>query len=281
MFNIGLYLSGSKGLTVLQTSIKYGVRIEYVCTDKLNNFAIIELCNSNSIPILNSAEKLPDVSNKIASGWKWIIKQHENLIVFHDSILPKLRGFSPLITALENGHKSIGATVFQAKKEYDTGDILYQTSQEIEYPIKINTAIQLILEDYKKLCKQLLFDLENGSIPIPKAQVEKDATYSLWRDESDYLINWNCSAKQIQNFINAVGYPFKGAETNYGNQTIRVLDASVLPDLTIINRKVGKTLKIDNGCPFVVTSNGILKINKACDQNGQAILFNSIKTQFH
>jgi methionyl-tRNA formyltransferase len=39
---------------------------------------------------------------KFAIGWRWIIHSVTNLIVFHDSLLPKYRGFSPLVNSLIN-----------------------------------------------------------------------------------------------------------------------------------------------------------------------------------
>jgi methionyl-tRNA formyltransferase len=42
---------------------------------------------------------------KFAIGWRWLIKNQHNLIVFHDSLLPKYRGFSPLVNSLVNGEK--------------------------------------------------------------------------------------------------------------------------------------------------------------------------------
>ena len=32
----------------------------------------------------------------MAVGWRWIIPYAEKLIIFHDSLLPKYRGFAPL-----------------------------------------------------------------------------------------------------------------------------------------------------------------------------------------
>ena len=39
---------------------------------------------------------------KFAIGWRWIIRSIKNLIVFHDSLLPKYRGFAPLVNSLIN-----------------------------------------------------------------------------------------------------------------------------------------------------------------------------------
>ena len=39
-----------------------------------------------------------------------MIKNSENLIVFHDSLLPKYRGFAPLVSQLINGEEYLGVT---------------------------------------------------------------------------------------------------------------------------------------------------------------------------
>ena len=40
-------------------------------------------------------------------------------------------------------------------------------------------------------------------------QKESEATYSLWRDENDYFINWELPIKKICRFIDALGFPYK------------------------------------------------------------------------
>ena len=45
---------------------------------------------------------------KFAIGWRWIIHSSRNLVVFHDSLLPKYRGFAPLVNSLINKEKRGG-----------------------------------------------------------------------------------------------------------------------------------------------------------------------------
>jgi methionyl-tRNA formyltransferase len=49
----------------------------------------------------------------IAISWRWMLKV-SNLIVIHDSLLPKYRGFSPLVNMLINGEDTLGVTVLFA-----------------------------------------------------------------------------------------------------------------------------------------------------------------------
>ena len=44
------------------------------------------------------------------------------MIIFHDSLLPKYRGFAPLVNSLINQEKEIGVTAIKASQNYDEGD---------------------------------------------------------------------------------------------------------------------------------------------------------------
>jgi len=81
-----------------------------------------------------------------------------------------------------------------------------------------------------------------GEILSSYKQNEEDVTYSLWRDEQDYIIDWSKSAEFIHRFINAVGYPYKGASTLMDGKKIRIIDTEPLPDIEIENRSFGKNI---------------------------------------
>ena len=51
--------------------------------------------------------------------------------------------------------------------------------------------------------------LSQSLIALP--QDESKVTYSLWRDEEDYRIDWHDDAKRIEHFVACVGFPYKGA----------------------------------------------------------------------
>lgn len=280
MYKFGLYISGSKGFTVLKTFIEENATIDYVVTTKDNNIEIVNLCHKHNLQIAKSEDELQKVDYKIAAGWGKLIQKFDNLIVFHDSLLPQLRGFSPLITAIEFGHKTIGSSVFKAESGIDTGDIFYQKSNSISYPIKIQKAIDIILKDYEQLSIQLLKDIQEKSLPKAIQQIEKNATYSLWRNEEDYNIDWTLPSLRLQNFINAVGPPFKGAFTTIEGKELRILEVDILPNIEIVNRKPGKILTVQNNQPQVVTVDGLIKIVSGIDSKGNPFEFNRTKAQF-
>ena len=75
-------------------------------------------------------------------------------------------------------------------------------------------------------------------MPSSKPQEEEKATYSLWRNEDDYLIDWNNTSKQIKRFIDAVGSPYKSASSYINNKKVRIIAANEYPDKTIFLLKI-------------------------------------------
>lgn len=224
---------------------------------------IERFCKKNNIHFLDRTSDNDDFDRnyRIAIGWRWLIPSSKNLIVMHDSLLPKYRGFSPLVNALINKEKEIGVTALFASSSYDKGDIIAQKQVSISYPIRIKKAISIITPLYQELAIDIVKKLLNNQLTsIP--QDELKATYSIWRDEEDYHIDWNDTAENIVRFIDAVSYPYLGAYSYIDNQKIRVLEAEVYPDINLELRHTGKVIFIENGYPIVIASKGLVKIIK-------------------
>lgn len=209
----------------------------------------------------------------IAVGWRWLIQDvYEKIIVFHDSILPKYRGFNPLVTALLNKDRSIGVSVILAGEDFDCGNILAQKTIPIQYPITIAEAIEKIGELYSILTKKIFEDLISRQNIEGLVQNHDLATYSVWRDEDDYLINWNWSASEIEHFINCVSFPYKGASARLSGRVVRVNKAYSEKDVAIENRGVGKVLFVRNGQPLVICGDGLLRITELISDDGINLL---------
>lgn len=215
MVIFGMYVMNKKGLEVLTSLIKNDLSkyIKYVIGAKDKNVIndyyseIKHLCEVCKIDFYDKNEKkqLLIVDYRIAIGWRWLIKDSKNLIILHDSLLPKYRGFSPLVNSLINGEKKIGVTALFADKEYDKGDVIQQEFAEITYPIKISKAIDIISKLYSKITCELIDKVQTAIIKASK-QNERDASYSLWRDNDDYFINWNWGSDYIERFVDSLGY---------------------------------------------------------------------------
>lgn len=271
-----LFLLGKKGLVALQELLGNNINapkligLVVIGTDKAvvddHSVDIKSLCEAYQIDFTIGNKAPSNLSGKcfgIAIGWRWLINVAGlRLIVFHDSLLPKYRGFNPLVTALIAGDKAIGVTALFAEQSFDTGDIIAQKKVDISYPMKIAEAIDIMAQLYGNLMVEVFKMIEDQKL-MAKPQDHSIASYSLWRNEEDYQIDWSQSAHQVRRFVDSVGYPYLGACTDYDGKLIRILEVSVVDDLNIANRVPGKILMIDENVPTVVCGNGLLQVIEA------------------
>lgn len=243
---------------------------------------IKDVCKNEKLIFLNRKE-YNGSSNffKIAVGWRWLVKDFSNLIVFHDSLLPKYRGFAPLVNALINGETKIGVTSLFASKEYDRGNIIGQKEIEITYPKKISDIIDEISVLYQEMVVEVVKNIRNN-IPLDSyKQNEEQATYSLWRDENDYYIDWNWGSKRIKRFVDAVGYPYLGAKSKLNNGSIvTILEVELVHDVIIMNRGIGKIIFINENKPVVVCGEGLIKIKQLEDFFGEKTKISNFRSKF-
>ncbi len=246
---------------------------------------IQQLCISNGINFYDVKQSHPSVKDLICIviSWRWMLNcDAGNIIVLHDSLLPRYRGFAPLVSSLINGEKLIGVTALIANGDVDQGDIISQKSLPISFPIKISNAIEMVSTLYcdlvEELGRMILFEGTLRAIP----QDDSQASYSLWLDDNDYFIDWSLGADQIKRFIDSVGYPYKGASSILEGRIVRIIDADVVADLKIANRVPGKVFSINAGAPIIVCGEGLLKLNMIYDDQTKNVLlpFKKLRTRF-
>lgn len=288
---IDLFLCGFKGLKVLQhlCSSKYVGHINTVVAardHKVLNDYFDDISITSQKHGLNFLDRENDEINAKADyrfviGWRWMINVTENTIVFHDSLLPAYRGFAPLVNALINGDNEIGATAIFAEKDYDTGPIITNKRISVAHPVRIQKVIDEISKLYIGMIDEIIGNLLKGQPPATTPQDESKASYSLWRDEKDYMINWEDSSDKILRTIYALSFPYPGAQTLLNGSPIIIQDAEVFDDVKIINRDAGKVIFVSGGCPVVVCGKGLLRILSASnDQNESIIPLKNFRSRF-
>ena len=292
MGKVSFFLMSRKGYVVIRDIIKYGyatmVEQVIIAHDKnmLNDYydEILNECKKANIIVHDKNETIEVNSDFcIAISWRWLIQLNKNiqLVVLHDSLLPRYRGFSPLVNMLINKEPYIGVTAIFASEEYDKGNVILQRKVAVTYPIKINDAIDLITPLYSEIICWIFENLRNQFDLQSTPQIENEGSYSLWRDEDDYHVDWNGAAEDILQFIYSVGYPFKGAFSIVNGKKIRIYDGCVINDVVVENRQIGKVLFVDNGFPVVVCNQGLIKITEASYDDGtNALPLNSFRMRF-
>lgn len=277
-----LFLMGKKGFHVLRLAARdYADLVNEVVVARdpnvLEDFYedIVALCAEKGLRCVDRS-KAGTVKTQyaVAISWRWLIDlSAERLIVFHDSLLPRYRGFNPLVSCLVNGETTIGVTALFGANDYDQGNIIAQAASNIRYPIKIADAIDTIVADYQTLARRVFEAISQGQSLTGQPQDESKASFSLWRDDEDYRVDWGKNANEIARFIDAVGYPYKGALSLVDGMPARIREVEPLPDVKIENRTPGKVIRMDNCFPIVVCGTGILKVLDLYDDlKGESML---------
>lgn len=289
MKKIAFYIMNAKGFYAFKSFIdKFGNKsVAYVVSGEDKNIQkdffdeIKELANKENIKFFNRFENIELIEKrfsgyKFAIGWRWLIKDYRNLIVFHDSLLPKYRGFAPLVNCLVNNENQGGVTALFANSEYDKGDMIAQKSFEIGYPLKINQAIEKVEPLYFELVDEIYSKIQNDDELKAVKQDESKATYSLWLDTEDYFIDWSWSAVKIKRFVDAVGYPYDNAKAYLNDEIVKFLDVEVAEDVAVEHRErhIGKVIFKKDGKPVIVCSDGLIVLKDIRDKEGNEIVIN-------
>ncbi|MGN0732671.1 MAG: methionyl-tRNA formyltransferase [Emergencia sp.] len=255
---------------VLDAMIKAGHEVGYVITqpDKARNRGkqiqftpVKELAAANGIPVLqpqkikDSPETLellrkynPDIIVVVAYGQ---ILQKEILelpkygcVNVHASLLPKLRGASPIQHAILVGEEKSGVTIMQMGEGLDTGDMLTKVSTPVG-----NKNGEELHDELSQLGAKLLVDtlvlIEEG-IVTPEPQDDSLSTYAGMITKADGKIDFEKSPVQIERQIRAFD-PWPGAYCSLGDATMKVWKAEV----------TGKSADAANGAVVDVSGDGI------------------------
>ena len=141
----------------------------------------------------------------------------------HGSLLPKLRGASPIQWAIVTGEKVTGVTTMFMDKGMDTGDILETMETEIAENETAEELFERMGDITASLMVSTLQKLEAGEI-TPKKQDESKATYAPIIKKEMALINFNETAKQICDKIRGF-YSWPCAYFTIDNKRVKVLSA--------------------------------------------------------
>jgi len=281
--SVTLYLMSEKGYAVLTHLVKGFdcTIIKHVVGARDNNVEndfyedIKAVCGQANIPFLDRTQRalITPATVALAVSWRWLIAETNGLVVMHDSLLPRYRGFAPLVNCLIKGEPEIGVTALYANAEFDRGDVIAQASRPVSYPITIAQAVNLSVRCYVELVDHIWPAWVEGRSLLAQPQNEQQASYSLWRDEQDYCIDWHCDSHYIWRFVDAVGWPYKGATALLNGQPVRIFAVEAEADVRIENRTPGKVLFINQQRqPVVVCGTGLLRLITIQDEVGKSVL---------
>ena len=228
------------GYNILDHLLSNGIKISHIVslneeqveTSNLSgHHSFLAISKKYSIPIyfpktFSLKDKLDTdffIDNKfdlmIVAGWQRLIPSEvlNTLNIFglglHGSsdFLPKGRGRSPVNWSIIEGKKQFILHLFILKPDADDGDILdffkfdindWDNCRTLYYKISV-VANKLLLKNIPKIFEKNFEQITQKG----------DPTYYPKRTPKDGLINWNCTSKEIYNFVRAITKPYPGAFT--------------------------------------------------------------------
>jgi len=236
---------------VLDAIIKAGHEVGYVITqpDKAKNRGkkvlftpVKELAVAHDIPVLQpekikqSPETMellkayaPDIAVVVAYG-QIIQKELLDLpkygcVNVHASLLPKLRGASPIHHAILQGEEETGVTIMQMAEGLDTGDILTKVSLPID-----GMNCEALHDKLAEMGAQLLVDtlpmIEVGEVK-PEPQDDALSSYAGLISKKDGVIDFAKTPEEIERQIRAFD-PWPGAYCAYKGETMKLWKAECL-----------------------------------------------------
>jgi methionyl-tRNA formyltransferase len=180
--------------------------------------------------------------------------------IFHDSLLPRFRGFAPTVWAILRGASETGVTLFRATPEVDAGDIVAQRP----VPIGRHDVIAEVMERVTGACEELLAEnleaLCAGTARL-RPQAHELATYTCRRLPADNEIEWQGPTRAIYDLIRAVGRPYPGAFTHLDGRRLRIWEARLEEDQRTFEGFVpGRVVEVRPGEGTVVVGSDGLEL---------------------
>jgi methionyl-tRNA formyltransferase len=168
----------------------------------------------------------------LAVHWRYLLprdiceRPRRGTYVFHDSLLPEYRGFSPTVWAVANGSDRAGVTLLAAADEVDTGDIVDQQSVPVGPDDTIDLVFDRVTHAYLAVLERSLSALLNGTAQLTP-QDHARATYCCRRTDADNRVDWSLPTRRVWDLIRASGRPYQGAWTMLDGRQLRIWEARI------------------------------------------------------
>lgn len=158
----------------------------------------------------------------------------------HASLLPKLRGASPIQQAIVQGEEKTGVTIMQMSEGLDTGDMLTKVDTFINKKTYVELQAELAVLGGNLLVDTLTL-IENGKV---KREVQDDnlSTYAGMIAKEDGKINFSKSPIEIERLIRGFD-PWPGAFCKLDETVLKIWKAIEIDENT--SSENGTILKAD------------------------------------
>lgn len=178
----------------------------------------------------------------------------------HASLLPKYRGAAPIQWAVINGEKESGVTIMQMDEGLDTGDMIDKVVVPLAQDETGGSLFDKLSQAGARLCVKVLKDLEEGNAVRVKQPEESTTPYASMISKKMGEIDWNRSAKSIEQLIRGLD-PWPSAYTKLQGKTLKLWKAEAQKE-NVPEGVPGEVVKVERDTFCIQTGDGILKIEE-------------------
>ena len=178
----------------------------------------------------------------------------------HASLLPAYRGAAPIQWAVINGEKESGVTIMQMDEGLDTGDMIDKVVVPLAEDETGGSLFDKLSQAGARLCVKVLKDLEEGNAVRVKQPEESTTPYASMISKKMGEIDWNRSAKSIEQLIRGLD-PWPSAYTKLQGKTLKLWKAEAQKE-NVPEGVPGEVVKVERDTFCIQTGDGILKIEE-------------------
>ena len=178
----------------------------------------------------------------------------------HASLLPAYRGAAPIQWAVINGEKESGVTIMQMDEGLDTGDMIDKVVVPLAQDETGGSLFDKLSQAGARPCVKVLKDLEEGNAVRVKQPEESTTPYASMISKKMGEIDWNRSAKSIEQLIRGLD-PWPSAYTKLQGKTLKLWKAEAQKE-NVPEGVPGEVVKVERDTFCIQTGDGILKIEE-------------------
>lgn len=189
----------------------------------------------------------------------------------HASLLPKLRGASPINWSIVTGESQTGVTTMYMSEGLDEGDMIDVMTTPITDEMTAGVLHDKLMELGAKTLRTTIQAVENGSanrIPQDSAQ----STYAPILKKEMAEVKWDSSSKCISQFIRGFD-PWPVAFTHYQGLTMKLYS----PKIESYNGTAspGTILEVSKSGILIATADSALRVSEIQMPNGKRMSVSS------
>ncbi|HEY4300205.1 MAG TPA: methionyl-tRNA formyltransferase [Candidatus Didemnitutus sp.] len=187
----------------------------------------------------------------------------------HASLLPKLRGASPIQTAIATGEPTTGVALMRIVPELDAGPVaaigtvpigLLDTAIEVEARLAVACAPLVVGH---------LTALGSGELKFAE-QDRARATFCRRLEKADGQLDFSVPAATLAARINGL-YPWPGCVIPLAGQSVKLGLADVAPDRSDAPAAPGAVFGVDAEGLLVATGRGVLRLRRLQRPGGRML----------